>query len=79
MALGWQAKPMFEHTDASPAVASRAHLTHSSVHRAQFGGPCCTEKSAGVGLREGIASSAAMAASVAIVIDATIRKNRSRR
>ena len=78
MALDWQEKPIFEHTDASPAVAPRAQLTHPSVHRAQFGGPCCTGKS-GSARRGGIASSAAMAAWVAIVIDAAIRKKRNRR
>jgi hypothetical protein len=55
--FGWQAKPMLEQTGASPA-ASREQLTHSSVHRLQFGGPLCTEISSGA-VRGGISSSAA--------------------
>ena len=38
IALGWQAKPVLEQTGASP-LPPRVQLTHSSVHRAQFGGP----------------------------------------
>ena len=56
IALGWQAKPMLEQTGASPS-APRAQLTHSSVHRVQFGGPFCIE-TASTGLRGGISSSA---------------------
>jgi hypothetical protein len=73
IALGWQAKPALEQTGAS-SLAPRVQLTQSSVHRAQFGGPVCTETSLGFSLgislgtcfwislgaiRGGIASSAA--------------------
>jgi hypothetical protein len=61
--FGWQAKPIFEQTGASPA-ASREQLTHSSVHRLQFGGPLCTETSSGAA-RGGILRSAANAAPAA--------------
>ena len=64
MALGWQAKPMFEQIAGAPS-APRVQLTQSSVHRAQFDGPVCTETSLGIALgtmRGGMASSAAATA-----------------
>src|SRR4051812_30465548 len=61
--LGWQANPMLEQTGAWSA-ASREQLTQSSVHRLQFGGPLCTERSSGA-VRDGISSSAANAAPAA--------------
>ena len=64
MALGWQAKPMLEQVGEAP-LAPRVQLTQSSVHRLQFGGPDCIEKSLDAlfdSLRGGIGSSAATAA-----------------
>ena len=63
IALGWQAKPMLEHTAGSRLVP-RVQLTHSSVQRLQFGGPVWTETSFGIALgmaRGGMARSAAAA------------------
>jgi hypothetical protein len=54
---------MLEQVGEAP-LAPRVQLTQSSVHRLQFGGPACIEKSLdtlGV-LRGGIGSSAATAA-----------------
>jgi len=45
IALGWQAMPVLEQIGASPS-APRVQLTHSFVHRAQFGGPFCIETAA---------------------------------
>jgi len=55
---------MLEQT-GGPFLAPRVQLTHSSVHRAQFGGPVWTETSFGIALgagRDGMASSAAVPA-----------------
>jgi hypothetical protein len=56
IALGWHAKPMLEQIDVPPS-ASRVQLTHSSVHRLQFGGPFCIETFS-AGRRGGMSSSA---------------------
>ena len=48
---------MLEQTGASP-LAPRVQLTHSSVHRAQFGGPVWIETSFGT-IRGGMGRSAA--------------------
>jgi hypothetical protein len=77
-ALGWHAKPMLEQTGAAPSEP-REQLTQSSVHWLQFGGPLCTEMSAGAE-RGGILRSAANEAPAArIAADANRRIKKDRR